>query len=207
MTTCSTSNCSNTCNVQLYPWFTVHYVEPLKLDKILLCKAERQYLLIFQVSRYCLLSLQRRVLAKGYWARIPAGSNICHRGCAYTVLETVQRPGVYNAVYGTVHYKEPLKSLDKSKAWYLLVSPVSLLQIVTLTDIPSVGIVPSTIVQMLYKCFVFAGLQRKIGHSPDTGIPLVTCHIPSLSSAIVIHIISQIRKIFVYRSSNTTCLC
>ena len=35
---------------------------------------------------------------------------MCHRGCAYTVLQTVQRHGVYSAAYGTVHYKEPLKS-------------------------------------------------------------------------------------------------
>ena len=28
----------------------------------------------------------------------------------HTVLQTVQMPGVYSAVYGTVHYKEPLKS-------------------------------------------------------------------------------------------------
>ena len=41
------------------------------------------------------------------WVRIPAGSNVCHRGCAYTVLQTVQRPGVCIAVYGTtMHYKE-----------------------------------------------------------------------------------------------------
>ena len=26
--------------------------------------------------------------------RIPDGSNVCHRGCAYTVLQTVQIPGV-----------------------------------------------------------------------------------------------------------------
>ena len=26
-------------------------------------------------------------------------------GCAYTVLQTVQRPGVYGAAYGTLHYK------------------------------------------------------------------------------------------------------
>ena len=36
------------------------------------------------------------------------GPDICHRGWAYTVLQTVQRPGVY----GTVHYKEPLKSFE-----------------------------------------------------------------------------------------------
>ena len=47
-----------------------------------------------------------------YQVRIPVGPDICHRGCAYTVLQTVQRPGVYSAAYGTVHYKEPLKSLE-----------------------------------------------------------------------------------------------
>ena len=45
-----------------------------------------------------------------YQVRIPVGSDICHRGCAYTVLQTVQSPGVYSAAYCTVHYKEPLKS-------------------------------------------------------------------------------------------------
>ena len=47
-----------------------------------------------------------------YQVRIPVGPDICHRGCAYTVLQTVQRPGVYSAAYGTVHYREPLKSLE-----------------------------------------------------------------------------------------------
>ena len=42
------------------------------------------------------------------------GSNLgriglCHRGRAYTVILTIQRPGVGNAVYGTVHYGEPLR--------------------------------------------------------------------------------------------------
>ena len=45
--------------------------------------------------------------------RISVGTDICHRGCAYTVLQTVQRHGVYNAAYGNVHYKEPLKSFEK----------------------------------------------------------------------------------------------
>ena len=36
--------------------------------------------------------------------------DICHRGCAYTVLQTVQRHGVCIAACGTVHYKELLKS-------------------------------------------------------------------------------------------------
>ena len=47
-----------------------------------------------------------------YQVRIPDGTDICHRGCAYTVLQTVQRHRVYNAAYGTVHYKEPLLSFE-----------------------------------------------------------------------------------------------
>ena len=49
-----------------------------------------------------------------YCARIPAGSDI-YRVCAYTELQTVQR--VFSAVYGTVYYKEPLESFDKSRAY------------------------------------------------------------------------------------------
>ena len=45
-----------------------------------------------------------------YQVRIPVGTDICHRCCAYTMLQTVQRPGVYSAAYGTVHYREPAKS-------------------------------------------------------------------------------------------------
>ena len=51
-------------------------------------------------------------LETGYWVRIPAGSDICDWGCAYTMIQTVQRPGVCSAVYDTVHYKEPLKSFQ-----------------------------------------------------------------------------------------------
>ena len=47
-----------------------------------------------------------------YQVQIPVGPNICHCGCAYTVLQTVQRFGVYSAVYGTVHYKETVKSFE-----------------------------------------------------------------------------------------------
>ena len=47
-----------------------------------------------------------------YQARIPVEPDICHRGCAYIVLQAVQRPGVYSAAYGTVHYQEPLKSFE-----------------------------------------------------------------------------------------------
>ena len=32
----------------------------------------------------------------------PAWSDVCHWSCAYTVLQTVQRPGMYSAVYGTM---------------------------------------------------------------------------------------------------------
>ena len=48
----------------------------------------------------------------GYQVRVTVGTDICHRGCAYTVLQTVQRNGVYSAAYGTVHYKEPLKLFE-----------------------------------------------------------------------------------------------
>ena len=53
-----------------------------------------------------------------YWARIPVGSDGCYRGCAYTVLRTVQKTGVCSALYGAVYYqawyyKEPFKSYDK----------------------------------------------------------------------------------------------
>ena len=51
-----------------------------------------------------------------YWVRISVGSDICHRGCAYTVLQTVQMLAVQSAVYGTAYYKEPLTSIDKSRA-------------------------------------------------------------------------------------------
>ena len=48
----------------------------------------------------------------GYQARIPVGADLFHRGCAYTVFQTVQMHGVYSAAYGTVHCKEPLKSFE-----------------------------------------------------------------------------------------------
>ena len=48
----------------------------------------------------------------GYQIWIPVGTNICHRGCAYPVRQTVQRHEVNGAAYSTVHYKEPLKSFE-----------------------------------------------------------------------------------------------
>ena len=47
-----------------------------------------------------------------YQVRIPVWKDICRRGCAYTVLQTVKRPGVYSAACGTVHYKESLKLFE-----------------------------------------------------------------------------------------------
>ena len=42
----------------------------------------------------------------------PGRPDICHRGCAYTVDQTVQMPGVSSPAYGTSHCKEPLKSFE-----------------------------------------------------------------------------------------------
>ena len=57
-------------------------------------------------------SYRLRLVIWRYQVRIPVEPDICLRGCAYTVIQTVQRPGVYSAAYGTVHYKEPLKSYE-----------------------------------------------------------------------------------------------
>ena len=52
-----------------------------------------------------------------YWVRIPVGSDVCHRGRAYTGYQTAPRLEVCCAVYGIiVHYKDPLKSFDKSRS-------------------------------------------------------------------------------------------
>ena len=50
------------------------------------------------------------LVIRRYQVRVLIDRDIYHRGCAYAVLKTVRRPGVYSAAYGTVHYKEPLKS-------------------------------------------------------------------------------------------------
>ena len=52
------------------------------------------------------------LVTSGYQVRVPVGTDICHRGCVYTVLQTVKRHWVYRATYGTVHYKEPLRSFE-----------------------------------------------------------------------------------------------
>ena len=61
-----------------------------------------------------------------YQVRVPVRPHICHRGCAYTVLQTAQIHGVHSAVYHTVHYKEPLKSfeirLEHSSGFFVLPS-------------------------------------------------------------------------------------
>ena len=51
-----------------------------------------------------------------YWAQIPVDLIYVIGGCAYKVLQTVQKPGVCSAVFGTVHYKAPLNSFKKSRA-------------------------------------------------------------------------------------------
>ena len=51
----------------------------------------------FETQRYCVLIL--------------VGSDVCHRGCAYTVLQTVQRHGECSDVYGTVQYKERFRHI------------------------------------------------------------------------------------------------
>ena len=61
----------------------------------------------------------------------PGRWDVRHRVCAYTVLQTLQKPGVCSAVCGTVHYKEPLKSFDmsrvKSRLWASLYEILPLL--------------------------------------------------------------------------------
>ena len=42
-------------------------------------------------------------------------SDVSYRDCGYTVLKTTQINEVCSAVYGTVHYKEALKSFVKSR--------------------------------------------------------------------------------------------
>ena len=57
-------------------------------------------------------SYRLRLVTWRYQVRIPIGPDICHRGCAYTVLQTVQMPGVYSAAYCIVCCKEPLMSIE-----------------------------------------------------------------------------------------------
>ena len=59
------------------------------------------------------LTLHRlRLVTWRYQVQIPVVPDICHRGCAYTVFQTVQRHRVQSTAYVTVHYKEPLKSFE-----------------------------------------------------------------------------------------------
>ena len=46
------------------------------------------------------------------------GSDVCFSSklCIYTVLQSVQWVVVCSAFYATMHYKEPFKSFDKSRA-------------------------------------------------------------------------------------------
>ena len=48
---------------------------------------------------------------------ITARSDIFHRGCSYTVIQTVQKTGMCSAIYDTVYYKS-WKSFNKSRPYY-----------------------------------------------------------------------------------------
>ena len=50
--------------------------------------------------------------------RVTAGSDVCHRGCAYIMVLTVQMSVQCYPWYSisSVHYKEPLKLFDKGRA-------------------------------------------------------------------------------------------
>ena len=58
------------------------------------------------------------------WLETRAGSDVCHRVCAYTVLQGVYIPGVCTAGDGPMHFKEPLKSFDKRPSGFRLPSVV-----------------------------------------------------------------------------------
>ena len=49
-----------------------------------------------------------------YWVRIPADQIF---EIVVVHMQSVQRHGVCSAVYATVHYREPLKSFEKSRAY------------------------------------------------------------------------------------------
>ena len=49
---------------------------------------------------------------QSYCVQILDGSDVTHRGCTYTVLQTVKRNGVCSDVCDTVHYKEPLRLFE-----------------------------------------------------------------------------------------------
>ena len=50
-----------------------------------------------------------------YWVQIPAGSDVCHRGFAYKVLESVNRHGVCSAVC-TVRAEQEQSRAEQSRA-------------------------------------------------------------------------------------------
>ena len=45
--------------------------------------------------------------------RITSASDVCHRGCAYAVFLTVQKPGVCSAVYCIAHVENPPKLSER----------------------------------------------------------------------------------------------
>ena len=74
--------------------------------------SKQKHLYSIYTSAFLTLSYQPGLVTWGYQVRIRVGTDICHRRCAYTVLQTVQIHGVHSAAYGTAHYKEPLKSFE-----------------------------------------------------------------------------------------------
>ena len=57
-----------------------------------------------------------------YCVRFLGGMDVCHRVCAYTVLQNVQIHGVYSVVYDSLRYKETLESFDKNMVFSLLLA-------------------------------------------------------------------------------------
>ena len=70
------------------------------------------------VNASCLLDVNRSLCAPAGRTRFP---DICLRGCAYTLLQTVQSHEVYSDAYGTVHYhdykKNPEVIRNKNRAY------------------------------------------------------------------------------------------
>ena len=64
---------------------------------------------------------KRRKRRLRYQVRNPVGADIYHRGCVYTVLQTVQRRGVYSTAYGYVHYRGTLKLFEIRGYYYYLI--------------------------------------------------------------------------------------
>ena len=103
------------------PTIKQHWAEISRLTSFLNLRVYRKQQSQCTSRNSSIVHMSRRVRARWletqrYWVRIPVGVDVCRRGCAHTVLQTVQRPAVCCAGYGSVHDKEPFKSLDNSRA-------------------------------------------------------------------------------------------